>query len=1168
MTIQPNDLSPVAVSRGPIPAGFQKQGFALIVTLSLMVLLTLIAVGLLSLSSIALRSSSGDSKQAIARANARMALLIALGELQKHAGSDQRVTGCADLLDANIPNPMWTAVWNSRGGEPAFLVSGNEQAAINLETMPSSQPPSYFNPKTNLPVQDSVALFGSKLTGTQQVRTPLVKVKGATEGSYAYWVADEGVKARFNTANPYAPGQTHADQKLAAAVSQSNSPRHSSSDLKTHWPADNKNSKLAITLSQGQLVAPNSTKFAETYFHSLTPYSRGLLTDTKNGGLKRDLTQAFEDEAVFEKWFGLKSVSEIIPGNTSEIMLEFGDWRKSAKVPVAGYKITDAQESFFISNRFEYSKNGVKKFAGPNWGNMRFFYNSYQSNTNGSLDNIFPYPGSPNAPVVRNEWNPYQNSADPSWPVNTDAQHTNFVVAPLLARVQMGYRLTTERVPGDPTGKYQAVVEFKPLFGLWNPYNVTIKPAVYRLDWEMSPIFDLTIDGRNSVTKLADWYGNTTKDNGISQGETIKAVIRNPIDFQPGEFRMFSTMDRKNLKPKTTYQAAGNYPSLFFGPKWGEPNVMRMIIPEPGSDVTKNFVPWTFAKTAIVKVNKVSLSEGTSNLGYTEKITAGNFIRLKPGVTDLDQAIVSTFLTTNIWQAGVSNMTPEAVEDLPPLSAEALNVSPQTIATWSFSMRSTVEGTRTGQTPQRIRNLVDSNVRALVANSRWDGSVGGLGMTCISPFIGDGPNGRGKVTGTGEPESSGSRYNMLGGNLKQTHVVAFDVPSSRPLSLGHFQHATLGRYNYEPSYIVGNSYANPRIPLDKDINTAFLAGGDQLTVHDTSHIINDSLWDKYFLSGLSPVSTELPDAIFTRIAKGEIPAPNSRISLLEPGRPKSSYMNSADTQITAELAGKLAVEGAFNINSTSVPAWRAVLAGMADIDLPTFNGVTNSATEWKKSGGVSFPRFSRIPGEKDDFWKGYVALTDAQLDSLALEIVNQVRARGPFRSLGAFVNRSLAEKKNAAVTTERDIRESGALQAALDSTNTKINSAIAATNAGATDDLNGSQFQKITGNQSQAAGNAGFLLQGDVLQALGPVLTARSDTFVIRTYGSATDKSGNTTARAWCEAVVQRTPSPVLANDKPDSATPAITTTLDKPGITFGRKFEIISFRWLNSNEI
>mgnify|MGYP000172616199 CR=1 FL=1 len=50
----------------------RKDGFALIVTLSLMILLTVIAVGLLSLASISLRSSSQSSSMATARANAAL----------------------------------------------------------------------------------------------------------------------------------------------------------------------------------------------------------------------------------------------------------------------------------------------------------------------------------------------------------------------------------------------------------------------------------------------------------------------------------------------------------------------------------------------------------------------------------------------------------------------------------------------------------------------------------------------------------------------------------------------------------------------------------------------------------------------------------------------------------------------------------------------------------------------------------------------------------------------------------------------------------------------------------------------------------------------------------------------------------------------------------------
>ena len=121
-------------------------------------------------------------------------------------------------------------------------------------------------------------------------------------------------------------------------------------------------------------------------------------------------------------------------------------------------------------------------------------------------------------------------------------------------------------------------------------------------------------------------------------------------------------------------------------------------------------------------------------------------------------------------------------------------------------------------------------------------------------------------------------------------------------------------------------------------------------------------------------------------------------------------------------------------------------------------------------------------------------------------------------------------------------------------------------------------------------------MQQDLVQAFAPVLTARSDTFLVRCYGEADNQAtGATEGRAWCEAVIQRFPDYVDQSDPAITGTnaytsPAIpsapaslgdatpvynlmtpgapTQLVDSINLTFGRRFKIISFRWLNQTDL
>ncbi len=97
-------------------------GFALVATLSMVILLTIVALGLLQLATVTLRSTGHGSEMAKARANAKLGLIIAIGDLQKHTGSDQRVTAPASIFDTDPETPPLNLLLNVLvGGESSRL---------------------------------------------------------------------------------------------------------------------------------------------------------------------------------------------------------------------------------------------------------------------------------------------------------------------------------------------------------------------------------------------------------------------------------------------------------------------------------------------------------------------------------------------------------------------------------------------------------------------------------------------------------------------------------------------------------------------------------------------------------------------------------------------------------------------------------------------------------------------------------------------------------------------------------------------------------------------------------------------------------------------------------------------------------------------------------------
>jgi hypothetical protein len=422
-------------------------------------------------------------------------------------------------------------------------------------------------------------------------------------------------------------------------------------------------------------------------------------------------------------------------------------------------------------------------------------------------------------------------------------------------------------------------------------------------------------------------------------------------------------------------------------------------------------------------------------------------------------------------------------------------------------------------------------------------------------------------------------------------MILFEVPRSEAgvVSLAQFQHAKLTDYVWHPSYAIANSLADPRLGLDGLSGTApSLASEDQggwnapaigwaddkdraanadewarfgrffiqdlperdSVVYDLSYEVNHSLWDEFFLSSGNK-------AQLSSLADAGGPLPNGRMKLRADADPDDlvDFNRSAKT---------LMLDGAFNVNSTSVEAWKALLASTQGTTLGTSDQIPVPRTPLSTGG-----EWNASDGQADDVnaWNGFRSLSQGEIDSLAREIVNEVKLRGPFLSLSDFVNRRLV---NDYQTNRTGVM--GPLQAAIDRAglNDAFDRAYLLKNETQIGDYthpdnikDATRFEQRLKPRSKAWGAPGYLTQADLLQVIGPVLSARSDSFVIRAYGETKNANGEITARAWCEAIVQRTPDPIT----PDKS--GINPDLSQPGIKdFGRSFKVVLFRWLSAAEV
>lgn len=311
-----------------------------------------------------------------------------------------------------------------------------------------------------------------------------------------------------------------------------------------------------------------------------------------------------------------------------------------------------------------------------------------------------------------------------------------------------------------------------------------------------------------------------------------------------------------------------------------------------------------------------------------------------------------------------------------------------------------------------------------------------------------------------------------------TSAAIFDCPT-RLTSIGVLQHLNLTPFSYHPAQAVGNSWANPLIPINRIRHLRwphFSPNSSNSALRweallDYSFLLNGRLFDNFFVSGFQWDPKGRRWRTFTNC----------------------HAVSAADPELLADcrsIAAHLLNFGAFNVNSPSVEAWEILL---------------KSAPYDARSATYHFPRAVSSPGPSGR------RLSDREIRSLAEAIVEEVRRHGPFLALSRFINR------DPTATDEANLM--GPLQRAIN-------------RAGLNDGHGGDRlaedrgkdwFYEPAGAGGFNDGGPGYLTSADLLQLFGNFFTARGDTFLIRGYGDChLGRSGRVLASAIGEMMVQR----------------------------------------------
>jgi hypothetical protein len=1188
-------------------AEVRRGGFALVVTVSLMALLLLLAVGLLGLSGVVIRGDGQDAAMATARANARLAMMMALGDLQRSVGPDGRITVTADQGVAKSgPHRGWTGVyeaWDADRGfvrrpEPKFvnwLVGAGDPAGAAVREFAGAAAGAA-----------EVAMVGEGTLGKdaladERVSVPRVPVgQGGQRGEMAWWVADESMKAHV-VSGAERPGKMSGAEELLAANAGLTPNGGVLEDL-GELPIGVGGRKRYLTTWQLALKNPD----AGGLFHDVTTVSRGLAVDVTRGRPKLDFSifaQRPRRQVTGMPLYKADGAVNTIDVRGSRLT---GDprFRSAGADLLAAFGDRTNQPGIHLEELWVHSN----VYRTVRW--------------RGGQPELRMMDGAENTASTDFR---HRALSDPWF------SHTK----PVFASVQFVFSFVSKPSTAFP-GKFRMLMQMDALVKVWNPNNVrvVVPPGAsfavqllavpFQVQWSIAGSDGVTVNrpqsGIGNNTYAMSWgnWGSSSSRFGQRSFQWLRGNIGGlaakgasaGYTLEAGECKVFG-YDQET----STANWAGD-PNVNLSPGWG-PGRQALIVADFGADNlgvndSVEFIvspdplalPTSGSRTycnkwighraagAASQGGNGGLALGSSTLPqsysftnpdpvYFPVIRSSQRLRVSQYNTPKPFMIFGHYMNVEQTSAG----TRDAVASVPRLLTNSA-VTTRRFRGFSLDqMTAFQELWRCDPLPLAYDSpLIDINSKD---QGRFGGShSAGAGVTrCATRQLDVAP----PVSLMSLTHAIANGFADRFGQAAERGAKGLDVLQSDGLGgafkfeSGDIAFSTVTYAAPQVERAIGNSFATPFLRPGEVVGAgAYHSGtGAVVPLMDHAYLANVALFDGWFCSSLHD-GTLIPRGAPYEDPRGvgqvltdffERSATDREARLMNPRvipavgveRAKARVLNGGvlHEEAMKRMGALVFLEGAFNVNSTRKEAWKALLATSRGVMKRVAGGDVRGGDERTATGasglvvtGAAKPLAQPTEVEQ---WSGYRDLDDDALDELAGEIVEEVRKRGPFLSLGDFLNRRPGGSG--------DEQWMGAVQAAIEGAglNEALKGAGRVAGAGDFGNLPGAGLGDAGGGMARSAGIPGYLMQADVLAPVANQLAPRGDTFRVRGYGSAKDAGGKIVAEAWCEAIFQRLPEYVDLQDEADVARADLKGAVNR---VFGRRFEMVSFRWLPRGEV